>query len=86
MKITPKWNFCEGSFDTKETKMLCLPYDKHGVIQLCIKDNEGGWNFPIANIKLHSRDLYVDFEETYDNAVALGTEIARRWNECETKL
>lgn len=44
------------------------------------------WNFPIAKIQLHSKDLYVDFKATYEDAVKLGEEIARRWNECNTKL
>ena len=86
MKITPKWNFCEGSFDTEKVKMLCIPNDNHGRISLNIKDPDCSWNFPIALIKLHSKDLYVDFKATFDDAVKLGNEIARRWNECETKI
>ena len=82
MKIKPKWNFSKGTFDTKEVKMLCVPSDKHGEINLCIKD---GFNYAIAEIKLYSGNLYVNFKETYDDAVKLGNEIARRWNECETK-
>lgn len=27
MNITPKFNFVEGSFDTKEVKMLCIASD-----------------------------------------------------------
>jgi len=86
MKITPKWDFVEGSFDTQTVEMLCIPSDKYGVINLSIKEKDGGWNYPIAKIKLHSKDLYVDFKATFDDAVALGNEIARRWNECKTKL
>ncbi|MDR0430602.1 MAG: hypothetical protein LBH58_09030 [Tannerellaceae bacterium] len=86
MKIKPKWNFVEGSFETKEVKMLCVPSDQHGVISLCIKEKGKCTNFPIADIKLYSKNLYVDFKETYDDAVKLCEEIARRWNESETKL
>ena len=85
MEITPKWNFCDGSFDTKEVEMLCVPNKNHGRVNLCIKEPNNCWNFPIAKIKLHSKDLYVDFETTYEDAVKLGKEIARRWNECNEK-
>jgi hypothetical protein len=85
MEITPKWDLCEGSFDTKEVKMLCVPNKNHGCVNLCIKEPNNCWNFPIAQIKLHSKDLYVDFEATYEDAVKLGEEIARRWNECDEK-
>lgn len=85
MKITPKWNFCEGSFDTKKVEMLCVPNKNHGTISLSIKEQGSSWNYPVAQIKLHSRDLYVDFQATYNDAVKLGDEIARRWNECNNK-
>lgn len=81
MKITPKFDFVSGSFDTDEVKMLCLPSDNHGKVELCINEHEGSWNFPIGNIKLHSRDLYMDFKATFEDATKLGNEIARRWNE-----
>lgn len=86
MKITPKFNFVEGSFDTQKVKMLCVPSEKHGCVELCIKEDHSMWNYPIAKIKLHSKDLYVDFKTTLEDATRLGNEIARRWNECETKL
>lgn len=54
-------------------------------VDLCIKDPDCGWNIPIGQIKLFSRDLYRDFKETLPDATKLGEEIARRWNECETK-
>lgn len=85
MEITPKWDFCEGSFDTQRVEMLCVPSDKHGCVELCIKEPGSHWNFPIAKIKLHSKDLYVDFKATFEDAKKLGEEIARRWNECNTK-
>ena len=81
MKITPKFDLVSGSFDTDEVKMLSLPSDNLGKVELCINEHEGSWNFPIGNIKLHSRDLYVDFKATLEDATKFGNEIARRWNE-----
>lgn len=72
-----------GSFDTDEVKMLCLPSDNHGKVDLCIKEKDCAWNIPIGGVKLHDRDLYVDFKATLEDATNLGNEIARRWNEHE---
>lgn len=85
MIITPRFQFVEGSFDTERVKMVCVPNDKHGRVDLSIKDPESGWNIPIGQIKLFSRDLYRDFKKTLPDATKLGEEIARRWNECDTK-
>lgn len=82
MKITPKFEYVTGSFDTNTVKMVCLPNEKHGKVELCIEEKDEKWLFPIGSIKLHSRDLYVDFKETLEDAKLLGSEIARRWNEC----
>lgn len=86
MEIKPKFQFVEGSFDTQRVKLLCIPDDNHGRVDLCIKDPDCGWNIPIGQIKLFSRDLYRDFKETLPDATKLGEEIARRWNECEPKI
>lgn len=85
MKITPKFQFVDGSFDTKHVKLVCVPNDKHGHVDICIKDPDCNWNIPIGQIKLFSRDLYCDFIETLQDATRLGEEIARRWNDCEIK-
>lgn len=85
MKITPKFTFASGSFDTDEVKMLCLPSDNHGKVDLCIKDKDCGWNIPIGGVKLHDKDLYVDFKATLEDATKLGDEIARRWNEFNSR-
>lgn len=85
MKITPKFNFVEGNFDTKEVKMLCICDENHGKVELCINEPGCGWNIPIGKIVLHSKDLYVDFKSTMADATKLGEEIARRWNECADK-
>lgn len=85
MEITPKIEFVVGSFDTKNVKMLCIADENHGRVDLCIKEEGCGWNIPIGKIKLHSRDLYVDFKATLEDAKNFGDEIARRWNECNDK-
>ena len=45
---------------------------------MCFKE---GWNIPFARIKLFSRDRWIDAEGTFDDAVKLGEEIVKRWNE-----
>lgn len=85
MIITPKFEFFQGSFDTDRVKLVCVPSDKHGRVYLCIKDPECGWNIPIGEIKLFREDTYRAFTQTLPDATKLGEEIARRWNECETK-
>ncbi len=77
MKIKQKFDFVSGEFDTDTIEMICLPYEKYASVELCFKD---GANFPIAEIKLHSKDRYGDAMEVFDSAVALGREIAERWN------
>ncbi|MDR1340115.1 MAG: hypothetical protein LBK58_08705 [Prevotellaceae bacterium] len=86
MEITPKWDLCEGSFDTKDVKMTCVGSDRQGSIVLGVSEPHCSTIYPVAKIKLFSRDLYVDFKETCDDAKKLGDEIARRWNEAEEKL
>jgi len=81
MKITPKIQFVSGSFDTKEVKLILIPDDKHGEVSLCVKEPGSCWNIPIGEIKLYSRDLYVDFKATLEDATKLGNEICRRFNE-----
>jgi hypothetical protein len=87
MEITPKFQFVEGGFDTKDTKMVCVHKKQYMSVELCVKANKDkGWNIPIAKVKLHSRDTYGDASIVFDDQVKLCEEIARRWNECETKL
>jgi len=86
MKITPKFQFVEGSFDTETTKMVCICSDKYQEVELSFKtNNDTGMNVVFAKIKLYSRDLFKDAKETYEDACKFGKEIERRWNECETK-
>jgi hypothetical protein len=45
MKITPRFDYVSGSFDTDNVTMLCLTSTKHGKVELCIQENDGFWNF-----------------------------------------
>lgn len=81
MEITPKIQFVSGSFDTKEVKLVLIPSDNHGLVELCVKEPDSGWNIPIGEIKLYSSDRYVDFKATLEDATKLGKEICRRFNE-----
>ena len=85
MKITPKFKFVEGSFDTETNKMLVIASDAYGTVELCFNEVDCGWNIPIAEIKLFDSELYKDFKETLSDAKLLGEEICRRWNECGNK-
>lgn len=80
MEITPKFQFVEGSFDTKAFKMVCVASEQQGNVSLCIK-SEHGWNITIGQIHLSDSDLYSDFKATFSDAKALCEEIVRRWNE-----
>lgn len=85
MKITPRIRFVLGSFDTKEVKLVLVPSDKHGLVELCVKEPDGGWNIPIGEIKLYSSGRYVDFKATLEDATKFGEEICRRFNEFPTE-
>ena len=82
MKITPKFELVEGSFDTETNTMLCVSSEKYGEVELCFKEQDCGCNIPFAKIKLYSSGLRKDFESTFADAKRLGEEIARRWNNC----
>lgn len=81
MKITPKFDFVSGSFDTDNIRLLCVPSRENGEVKLCIETDESNFNFAIGEIKLYSRDLYVDFLETLEDATKFGDEICRKYNQ-----
>lgn len=81
MKITPKLEFVSGSFDTKDVRLVLIPSDKHGLIELAVKESSSSWNIPIGEIKLYDSERYVDFKATYEDACKFGEEICRRFNE-----
>ena len=77
MKIQQKFRHVTGEFETDTVKMVCVPSRKHMEVDLCLAD---GMNYPIAEIKLYSEDLYSHAVTVFDDAAALGEEIAKRWN------
>ena len=83
MIITPKLEYVEGNFDTKNSEMVCVPKWKYRTVELCIK--AGNWNIPMAEIKLYDSDRFKEADETFEDAKVFGEEIARRWNECNDK-
>lgn len=85
MEITPKFEYVEGSFDTKTNKMVCIASDHKGKIELAFKEEGSSWNIPFGEIVIYDSERYVDFKETFEDAKKLGEEICRRWNECQNK-
>ncbi|MBR1818705.1 MAG: hypothetical protein IJ780_01045, partial [Neisseriaceae bacterium] len=82
MKITPKFVFVEGSFDTQKVKMVCTVSDKYGEVSLSIQEQGCGFSLGFAQIKLYSGNARKDFDATVEDARKLGEEICRRWNNC----
>jgi hypothetical protein len=82
MKVNQKFRFVEGAFDTVTGEIKCVISRKHLEVELCFV---AGLNIPFAQIKLYGSGLRMDAEATFDDAVNLGKEIARRWNECPDK-
>lgn len=83
MKIEHKFEFVEGSFEMTTGKIISVSNKKYGIVDLCFKESV---NIPFARIKLHSKNLTVDADAVFDNAVRLGAEIVRRWNYASEKL
>ena len=86
MEIKLKKDFVSGTYNTVTGMLKCVDNDKHGKVILGIADDDTSWIIPIATIKLYSSDLYKDFKDTEADAVALGKEICRRFNEFPTDL
>ena len=80
MKITPKFECIDGSFNTETNKMICLVNKKYGEVSLAFKEQGCEFNITFASIKLHDTNFRSDFEKTVDDAKKLGDEICRRWN------
>jgi hypothetical protein len=78
MEINHKFEFVNGTFDTDTGKIVCVPYKKYETVELCFKTDS--FNIPFAIIKLHSKDRYLDAKDVFDDAVKLGKEIEKRWN------
>jgi hypothetical protein len=82
MQVNQRFEYVEGAFDTAAGEIKCVVRRKHLEVELCFV---AGMNIPFCQIKLYSSGLRMDAEATYDDAVNLGKEIARRWNECTDK-
>lgn len=78
VKIGTRFDFVEGEFDTDTDELVCVGNKKYGQVSLCFVTKN--LNVGFAKIKLFSRDRAVDADATYEDAMALGEEIARRWN------
>lgn len=85
MEITPKMDFVEGSFNTENCEMVCVPRYKYASVELGIRADNGTTIVPVAEIKLYGSELYVDAMATFEDAKKFGEEIVRRWNECGNK-
>ena len=84
MRLKQNFSCCTGTLDSK-SEMVCVPDRKYFIVELCLKDKESGWNIPISKVKLHHGETVGDVKDVFDDAVKLGEEIARRYNECEVK-
>lgn len=85
VEIKQFFDHVEGSFDTKDTKLIVVTSNKYKEVTLCIKGKgETGCNIPIAEIKLYTDKFYQKME-AYEEAIKLGEEIVRRWNEASDK-
>lgn len=60
MEIKPKFQFVEGSFDTQRVKLLCIPDDNHGRVDLCINahDADGVISKPAVPAKVIRRGRF----------------------------
>jgi hypothetical protein len=83
MKIGLRFQYVDGDFDTSVDQLVCVHNQHYGTVDLCIKAN---MNIPFAMIRLHSSNLAVDADAVYPDAVRLGDEIVRRWNEANEKI
>jgi hypothetical protein len=77
MKISHKWEYVDGDFDTETGRLSCVGNEKYGSVALCFHES---WHIGFAKIKLYSRDRAVDADAVFEDAMKLGEEIARRWN------
>ena len=66
-----------GTFDTNKDKLICVGNSKYGRVSLCFKSN---MHVTFADIKLYSSHRARDADATFNDAYALGNEIAERFN------
>ena len=82
MEIKHKFQFVEGNFETDTGELIATISRKYNQVNICVKSN---MHIPVAQIKLHSRDLAIDAEEVLEDAYNLANEIVKRWNENKPK-
>ena len=81
IEINQFFEYVTGTFNTKDTHMICVSKNKYKEVELCIKsDKDKGCNIPVAQIKLYSRDSFGEASKAYEDAKKLCEEIVRRWN------
>jgi len=89
MKIAQKFgDHVTGTFDTITDSIKCVVSKKYNEVELCLATGDAenpGMFIPFAQIKLYHSGLWKDADETFDEAVKLGKEIERRFNECQDK-
>lgn len=85
MKITPKIEFVEGSFETSTCEMVCVSKFKYKTVELGVRCDNSSWIVPVGEIMLYDSEKLVDATSTFEDAKKLGEEIARRWNACNEK-
>lgn len=76
-EIDMRFEYVSGTFDMDKDNLVCVSKDKYKDVYLCFKSN---MNVDFAEIKLYDSNLFRDKESTFESAVKLGEEIARRWN------
>lgn len=69
--------YVEGDFDMATEEIISVSKEKYADVDLCFK---GPMHIPFAQIRLHSKDLWINHEAVFDDARRLGKEIERRWN------
>lgn len=78
-KIKARWFDVELNIDLSEAKIFTIPKAKYQQVSLSLSLPESTSTFSFADIRLHSRDLYAEAKETFEDAKLLAEEIARRW-------
>lgn len=80
MKLNHRIEFIDEAIDTA-WPMVCVQRPKYSEVLLTLKSE---CNIAFAEVKLFTRDRYIDKQESFDSACALGEEVARRWNTAAT--
>ncbi len=82
-ELKHKFENVSGSVSIDKLKIVSVSKPKYASVDLCIK---AGCNIPFAEIRLYSRDRFVDAEYCFESAKALGKEIEDRYNSHDALL